>query len=366
MDGQYMFYPVKLSYWDAVISLGGSCQVAEQLNRFHLRDASYPFDWLFSEEAEYVIQALENRFDGFLAAENLTESPTVTGHRKITDNRYHMVHQHIFPLEVPWQQSYATVKETVDRRVRRFLSWGLADVEPQDTGSAKTEIADREPSHTKEGKKILFIRTNLTMEQSERLSALLSKQFGEKAFLLVINHTRNFQLKSILLKPNLQIYEIYDGNEFKNDDFWNGYAPHWNQLLFGVRLKELKPMADDSLFRNFHVCERDEYARPFRWTKKRSSLNLDAYGGRHCTLAWKTVIPVTVNLMNAAGITIFFRKMEEGESAVFTFPITHENRRIVILLSGTWRPSELFHTDDERELGICLHSIDFQVPETEM
>ena len=64
-----------------VISLGWFCSVAEELERFGLRSASYPFDWILSDW-ETVKAMTEGSFSDFLAPDKL-------GQDEKTRNMYH-------------------------------------------------------------------------------------------------------------------------------------------------------------------------------------------------------------------------------------------------------------------------------------
>lgn len=58
-----------------VISLGFSCLVSYQLKEMGLKKASYPFDWIFSNE-KVVIDCLENNFKNFLNRDCFIDYPS--------------------------------------------------------------------------------------------------------------------------------------------------------------------------------------------------------------------------------------------------------------------------------------------------
>ena len=60
--------------YQRVISLGYFCDVARELQRYGLRDASYPFDWVVSD-IRAVLTLLEADDDGLLRLENLNRDP---------------------------------------------------------------------------------------------------------------------------------------------------------------------------------------------------------------------------------------------------------------------------------------------------
>ena len=111
--------------FDHIVSLGGSCQVAYQLDRLKLRFEAFPFDWLFSTNIEKVIDALENNFQDWMLEENLIESEfTQTEHRRVVDTKYDTVIQHAFPQNISLRKAYPDVSEIMHRRVDRLLDLG--------------------------------------------------------------------------------------------------------------------------------------------------------------------------------------------------------------------------------------------------
>lgn len=319
--------------WDAVISLGGTCQVAHQIKRSGMRLASYPFDWLFSTEPEYVIKAFEDDFKDFLKYENLDEAEkTETEHKRVTDKYYHMIHQHIFPLDEPIADSYASVKEIVDRRVRRLLS-----------------LQGKNMS-------ILFIRTDLTEDQALRLGDLLHRKYGKSAHLLVVNHIKEFKMRYIPLNSEyISMFEIYDENE-NTGQRWQGYDPHWDVLLGNMKVREFTAdLRDETLFEGIYGYEKDEQGRGFRWTFKETKFHIDRFGGCRCTLKFDCPKNTDVELLDHNGKVIASVNTSKANS--FTFDIVHETREVTLRLGAIWRPCDVFGVPDERELGICLREI---------
>ena len=56
--------------YDAVINLGGDCQVTYQLRKHNLRPHALPFDWLITPFDSFY-KLLEHNFDQFLEKNNL-------------------------------------------------------------------------------------------------------------------------------------------------------------------------------------------------------------------------------------------------------------------------------------------------------
>lgn len=316
--------------YDAVISLGGSCQVAHQLNRLKLRQASFPFDWLFTLNVNTIINAIDSDFCDWLNKDNLREESTVTEHRKIIDTKYDAVHQHSFSLERPWEESYLDVKSIADRRIKRLLA--LKD------------------------KKLLFVRTNIDVSDAERLEQSLVKKFGEHISLWVINHSKNFHVREIQndLK-HTRIFEIYDEMEGERQT-WMGWDYHYDQLFCGVAIKfEYVDLRDDIYFDNFWQSEFDEQGNCFRWSKEKSTIDLRRYGGCKCRLQINSPIPMKLYILNADYSLETELNIEMQEE--FLFEITYKTRFITIKPEFTWTAKDKFGNSDERILGICLNRI---------
>lgn len=197
--------------YDSIISLGGTCQVAHQLRRLNLRKASYPFDWLVTLDVDKVIDAIDTNFYQWLDIDNLTEiRKSDNNHRIILDNKYKILHQHIFPAELELKDSYNDIIKIVNRRIDRFY----ADINSN--------------------KKVLLIRTNCSMDECIRLV----KKYGKRVNLLIVNHTKKFSIEEV--KNNLSntaIVNIYDANENKGTG-WEGYNDHWTKILSEISLNE--------------------------------------------------------------------------------------------------------------------------------
>lgn len=191
--------------YDHVVSLGGYCQTAYQLRRGGLRNESYPFDWLVCEDHAMFCECIKSDFSGWMNRENIEEiPPRAPGHRTVIDRRYGFVHQHVFPQDKSIEEAYPEVMETYDRRIKRFLEL--------------------------KGKNVLFVRTRMTVQESEELFNIIQNMYGDGADLLVVNHTYEHEMKKELLNPRLTIYTVYDEDRHTGQR-WKGYNKHWNRIL---------------------------------------------------------------------------------------------------------------------------------------
>ena len=100
-----------------VISLGSFCSVASEIERFGMRDSSYPFDWQLTEWSG-ILYCLRNEFKDILAYEDLYQS-----------TKYHAVYKNIskgitfvhdFDKYKSLEEQLENVRGKYNRRIERF------------------------------------------------------------------------------------------------------------------------------------------------------------------------------------------------------------------------------------------------------
>ncbi|ULO05836.1 peptidase [Paenibacillus sp. 19GGS1-52] len=200
--------------YDVIFSLGHNCLVADQLSRSMLRTVGGVLDWVESPILAGVSNLLRNHFLYFMELPNLsiTGINDKAGCYIVRDAAYHIFSHHDFPLieNTPEQlTSYPKLQEKINRRVPRFLETLLN--------------AD----------KILFIRTEGTIHETNELLGILQGMVKGEFNLLVINHA---PVDGIIETPwpfhnvcALQIPEVPD-MFYDNDHLWR-------VLLSGLRIK---------------------------------------------------------------------------------------------------------------------------------
>ena len=99
------------------ISLGYCCAVAMELERFGLRNASYPFDWCISE-FEGVIEAIENHFERFTAYDLLAQCREYP--RIYKNEKYKIKFYHDFDEYQTLQEQLKNIEGKYNRRITRF------------------------------------------------------------------------------------------------------------------------------------------------------------------------------------------------------------------------------------------------------
>ena len=197
--------------YDAIFSLGDLCLASIQLKKHNLRPYSGVLDWMASTELSKVSELLENRFLGFLEYDNLRVIGYADSFICVSDDGYNLVSNHDFDGEqntLTYLGSYAEVMEKYDRRIRRFLS------------------------EMDNAKRILFVRTEGTLEDAAVLQDVLAKIVKNDFSILLINHTN---VKGIVEKswPLEKVCSI----EFPNKDKWEGNHDLWKEVLSGISLR---------------------------------------------------------------------------------------------------------------------------------
>ncbi|MCK1997332.1 papain-like cysteine peptidase [Psychrobacillus psychrodurans] len=197
--------------YDAIFSLGDLCLASIQLKKHNLRPYSGVLDWMASVELSKVNELLENRFMDFLEYDNLRVIGYADTFICVSDDGYNLVSNHDFDGEkntLTYLGGYAEVMEKYERRIQRFLS------------------------EMDNAKRILFVRTEGTLEDAAVLQDVLSRLVKHDFSVLLINHT---YVQGIVEKswPLEKICSI----EFPNKDKWEGNHDLWREVLSGIRLR---------------------------------------------------------------------------------------------------------------------------------
>ncbi|MGB2872713.1 DUF1796 family putative cysteine peptidase [Psychrobacillus psychrotolerans] len=197
--------------YDAIFSLGDLCLASIQLKKHNLRPYSGVLDLMASIDLSKVNELLENRFIGFLEYDNLRVIGYADDFICVSDDGYNLVSNHDFDGEkntLTYLGGYAEVMEKYERRIQRFLS------------------------EMENAKRILFVRTEGTLEDAAVLQDVLSRIVKHDFSILLINHT---YVPGIVEKswPLEKVCSI----EFPNKDKWEGNHDLWEEVLSGIRLR---------------------------------------------------------------------------------------------------------------------------------
>lgn len=203
------FTQIKGGY-DAIFSLGDLCLTSIQLKKHNLRPYSGVLDWMASLDLSTVSKLLENKFVGFLEYENLRVIGYADSNICVSDDGYNIVSNHDFDGEhntLEYLGSYFEVMEKYERRIQRFLD---------EMNSAR---------------RILFVRTEGTLEEASVLQEVLSRLVKHDFNILLINHK---PVKGLVERswPLEKVCSI----EFPNSDKWEGNHDLWEEVLSGIHL----------------------------------------------------------------------------------------------------------------------------------
>jgi len=100
-----------------VVSIGSFCSVARELDRYGLRDGSYPLDWVICS-ASSAVRLLESRFAGFPRLESL-ERDSVHDYI-VCDTQTGVSFYHDFDADKSLESQYDAVRSKYQRRAERL------------------------------------------------------------------------------------------------------------------------------------------------------------------------------------------------------------------------------------------------------
>lgn len=108
--------------YDVVFGLGEACSCSDALRKANLQIVSYPMDWIFGASFQDRVNMLTSNFKDFFEAKDLVyKGPN--GKTDIYANEHNgLVFNHDFPMNVPFETAYPTVRGKYDRRIDRLLS----------------------------------------------------------------------------------------------------------------------------------------------------------------------------------------------------------------------------------------------------
>ncbi|MNJ34913.1 hypothetical protein D3C77_296390 [compost metagenome] len=197
--------------YHAIFSLGNLCLASIQLEKNGLRPYAGPIDWMASHHLPDISSLLRNRFSGFMDYNHLVvEGKASEALFLVKENYYNLYSNHDFFTHnnfPPHLAAYPEIKAKYDRRVNRFL-----------------EKMATSP-------KILFIRTEGTIEQAAELETALRQIVAHDFNVLLINH--HAVPYPIEVPCSLEKVCVL---HFPNEDMWNANDHWWSNLLSEIHL----------------------------------------------------------------------------------------------------------------------------------
>ncbi|OPD48586.1 papain-like cysteine peptidase [Bacillus thuringiensis] len=214
--------------YSVIVSLGGLCQVTNQIKRHHLRTFSGPLDWFYYPSLSDVNRLLQNRFEKFMKLENMViegsesygliesefDNQTKWAERItycIKDTYYNCFSMHDFPIdsEKDWKSTYPSFKAKLDTRINRFL----------------------EKINSSES--ILFIRIWGNRDEAIELKNVLSKITNEDFNILIVNFKEDI---SNIVEQNWGISRVCSIELPRYQDRWEGDDSDWDYILNKITL----------------------------------------------------------------------------------------------------------------------------------
>ncbi|WP_336771382.1 papain-like cysteine peptidase [Bacillus bombysepticus] len=218
---------LKKSY-DIVVSLGGLCQVTNQLKRHNLRTFSGPLDWFYYPSLSDTNRLLQNRFKKFMELENMVvegsesygliesefDNQTKWSERItycIKDTYYNCFSMHDFPInpEENWKVTYPSFKAKLSTRINRFLE----------------KITSSES--------ILFIRIWGNRDEAVELQKVLSKITNKDFNILIVNFAEGIP---DVVEQNWGISRVCSIEIPRYQDRWEGDDSDWDKILNKITL----------------------------------------------------------------------------------------------------------------------------------
>lgn len=193
--------------YDAIINLGGDCQVAYQLYIHGLRKYALPFDSLITPY-DSVQRMLENNFENFMAPDNFELVVNENGEKYIVDKKYGARLLHDFAMQKDFLKDYEEIAAKYLRRIERFLDLIATSEYP------------------------LFIRKRITKEQAVELRDLLFKMREGRLFLLVVLDGTQ-EMESDWCLEGIRNYYLRQPNPYS----WKGDSEVWKEIFCKLELE---------------------------------------------------------------------------------------------------------------------------------
>ena len=119
-----MFCFKKKEVYDFIVSMGGACSCTTLLRKCKLQDFSYPYDWIGGIPLKGRIELMLSGFKDWFHIEDFVK----TGSRLnpepcdiYKNTKTDLLYVHDFPLNIPIEESFESVKNKYDRRIKRML-----------------------------------------------------------------------------------------------------------------------------------------------------------------------------------------------------------------------------------------------------
>ena len=196
----------KKDFPPVLVSLGCSCEVAQQIRLSGKRERAFPFDWLLTTHFEKFISIFENDFNFFLDINYFSNKHFVL------NNYYNIEFRHDFydMIDQDFDEFFPFFKEKYERRIERFRKLSLYPGKVYFIRSAY-------PPHYPQNQAILTEECLLINKiHAENLRNALVKFFPNLNFELIIINYDNFYSEKILDKEKVIEFKIGSNINFSD------------------------------------------------------------------------------------------------------------------------------------------------------
>jgi hypothetical protein len=215
----FLFSDAKIANqsFDAIINLGGDCQVAYQLYVHGLRKYALPFDTLVTPYSA-LQEMLNNNFEHFMTPDNFELIVNEEGVKCILDKRYGTWLLHDFKLEENFLKDYESIAEKYSRRIDRLKNLITTSEYP------------------------IFIRKIITKKQALELRDLLYVLRDGKPFLLVALDDTH-EIKKDWQSEGVINYYLRQPNSHS----WRGDPEAWKEIFdaLGLEISDAQASSDE-------------------------------------------------------------------------------------------------------------------------
>ncbi len=203
--------------FDAIINLGGDCQVAYQLYVHGLRKYALPFDSLITPY-DSLVNILEHKFMDFMIPDNFELVINENNEKYILDKRYGMRLLHDFKLQEDFLNNYDEIATKYARRIERFIHIVTTAYYP------------------------LFIRKIISKEQTNDLKNVLATMREGKPFLLVVLDDTE-EIKDDWGLESVRNYYLRQPEPY----IWKGDVQAWKEIFheLGLELSNAQASSDE-------------------------------------------------------------------------------------------------------------------------
>lgn len=257
------------------VSLGESCPISASMSKYGLRSYSGPFDWLITDDFQWVLHYIKNDFEDFLQRENLEIYNNNPKQFREKNSGFIFVHDDECPLE----EKYDALKEKYQRRIKNFMSQTT-----KPTCFFRSIMNDNELKYVN--------------ENSEYINEVIKKGNGLNEIVFLIK--REIEIPEIPEIP-FRYYIMNEKYSTQTRELLRGWFDHENELLeFCARNFDVLTMMKNLIF-----DERNEQVASVR-TRYNTMVKLVEFDFN------ETILPENIIIYGAASIgKLFYSRVKE-------------------------------------------------------